>query len=131
MALTLSICGASVYGYAHYRRVPIAPLQPLYIEITAIDDGGHPVAGSQIHIEKTQRGVTDSFGEWRGIVQTHPGTTLALSIQKRRGKNRLQANRLLQVPLELSDSSELKTTIQLSRNQRESPTRRKVAGDEG
>lgn len=114
MALTLSICGASVYGYAHYRRVPIAPLQPLYVEITTIDEGGHPVAGSQIQIEEIQRGVTDSFGEWRGIVQTHPSTTLTLSIQKRRGKNRLQAKRLLQVPLELSDGSELKTTVQLA-----------------
>src|SRR3990167_8382620 len=93
LVLTFSICGASIYGYIRYRHVTPVPLRPLYVEITAIDEGGHPIAGAQIHIEKMQRGVTDSFGEWRGVIQTHPNTTVALSIQKRRNKNQLQAKR--------------------------------------
>jgi hypothetical protein len=112
--LAFGICATTVYGYTRYRSHPLLPLQPLYVEITTIDEGGHPVAGSQIQIQETQMGVTDSFGQWRGLVQTRPGNKLALSIHKRRTKGQLQAKKTLQIPLELSDTSELKTTVQLT-----------------
>ena len=111
--LALGVCGTTLYGYAHYRSHSLIPLQPVYVEITTIDEGGHPVAGSQIQIQGTEMGVSDSFGEWRGIVQAHPGDKLALSIQKKRIKGKLQAKKYLQIPVEFTELSELKTTIQL------------------
>ena len=118
LGLFLAICGLTVYGYVHYRTIPVIPLQPVYVEITTIDEGGHPVAGSQIRIETAPRGVSDSFGEWRGIVQARAGSKLPLSIYKRRTKNSLYAEKSLQIPNELSDTSELKTTVRLALKRR-------------
>ncbi len=114
LILALGLCGTLVYAYIYHQGRPVISLQPVYVEITTIDEAGYPVVGSQIRIENMPKGVTDSFGEWKGIVQAHPGDKLALSIRKRREVGRLHADKVLHIPKELSETTEVKTTVQLT-----------------
>ena len=56
-------------GLGLYNQQPVHKPFVL-LELRAISESGHPVAGADVRIQDKKLGVTDSFGEWRRYCQS-------------------------------------------------------------
>lgn len=96
LALILCLSAIGVIGWIAFdwwfmREVPATSV---YVEIKALDENGHPVAGAVVDFGATQ-GKTDAFGEWRKYLQLVPDQKIAVRISRDGSRGRLVGGKSL------------------------------------
>lgn len=95
--LLLGFTGLTIFVLGLFRDSEVA-LHIVYVEIKALDDSGHPIAGAQVKFGDRGNGMTDAFGEWRRYLKLPAGEKVAVKIVKEGPRNRLVGGRTLVVP---------------------------------
>ena len=83
------------------------------IEIRALDQGSHPIAGAIVTQNGNEIGVTDAFGELRKFLQVPFGSDVQIKIIKKKSNGILKAEKNLTIPTTYAEKGELKMNATL------------------
>lgn len=82
--------------YSNYQET-IHPPPLVYVEIKALNERGHPVAGAQVKFGNISHGLTDAFGEWRRYLRFDINKKVSVRIVKESPHGNLVGGEVLKV----------------------------------
>ena len=96
-----------------------APPPTVFLEIKALDQAGHPIAGAEVIVDQKKWGVTDAFGEWRRYMEFPKRDQISIELKKN-GLSPLEGGKRvpLKKPKDNTRDIKLKVPIRLQKVQK-------------
>lgn len=101
---------------AHFAK-SLSETPFVLLEVRAVDQGSHPIAGAIVTQNGSEIGVTDAFGELRKFLQVPFGSDVQIKILKKKNSSLLTAEKNFIVPSSYPERGEIKlsSTLLLSK----------------
>ncbi|MGE0173602.1 MAG: hypothetical protein AB7T49_12470 [Oligoflexales bacterium] len=111
-AAMVVVAGAIFFVFTHSWAKPEAFA---FVDLKAITQSGHPVAGAEVFLDDKTMGFTDSFGEWRKFVSVRAEQKLHFVFAKTTESESFAGEKTIMVAAshQKGREAEVKSTVQL------------------